>query len=31
MEILTTIFDCCMYMTGMLMDMIVDLFIVVAC
>ena len=30
MEILTTIFDCCMYLTGLLMALIVALFIVVA-
>ena len=31
MEILTTIFDCGMYLTGLLMALIVALFIVVAC
>ena len=30
MEILTTIFDCCMYLTGLLMALIVALFVVVA-
>ena len=31
MEMLTTIFDCGMYLTGLLMALVVALFIVVSC
>ena len=30
MEILTTIFDCCLYLTGLALTLVVALFIVVA-